>query len=151
MEQFRVFLMGRCVKLNSFLNEFKSMCSPHGEITTSYWFDSHKAKRVTYEEYIITIVLELTKVTKKFQLYDDGALKELDYDDALEEFIEFCNETKPSNREEKVSSKTADNVVPGKCMYDVYFCCCCTYFTIPHLFSICYNLHRRICNVSSCS
>ena len=111
--------MGRCEKLDSFLDEFKSMCSPHGKITTSYWYDSHKAKRVTYKEYCITVVLKLSQVMKKFQLYDDGALTDLDDEEALSEFNCFFNETKPSNREEKFSSKSADNLVPGKGMYHV--------------------------------
>ena len=119
MGQFRAFLMGRCVRLDSFLDKFKSMCSPHGKITTSYWYDSHKAKRVTYEEYVMIVVLELMKAMKKFELYDDDALTDIYSEDALVELIEFCNETKPSNREEKISSNSADNLVPGEGMYHV--------------------------------
>ena len=119
MRQLRDFLMGRCVRLDKFLDNFKNISSPHGKITTSYWYDSHKAKRVTYKEYCVTVVLELSQVMKKFQLYDDGALTDLDDEDELSKFNCFFNETKPSNREEKFSSKSADNLVPGKGMYHV--------------------------------
>ena len=117
---FRAFLVTRCEKLKKYLQEFKLVVSPHGQITTSYWYDFYKAKRVTYKEYCIIIVLEMYHAMKKFKLYDEDALTTLDDDDLLTDFHQFFKELKPANRN---CSNSDDDLalVPGLGLYHVWF------------------------------
>ena len=97
--------MGRCVKLDSFLQEFKTLSSPNGVITTSYWYDNIRTQQVTYGKYCIIVVHELKEVLDKLQLFNDENLVELNEKEALEEFNDFSNQLKVNKRRRAVTQK----------------------------------------------
>ena len=122
MRQFCQFLMARCLKLDSFLKEFKVLSSPNGAITTSYWYDNLRAQRVSYDEYCIIVVCELKQVLDKLQLYNDDDLVELNEQKALEEFNVFFNQLKEGKQKKKRSNSEKVSVLRDNGTYCFQFC-----------------------------
>ena len=98
--------MARCLKLDSFLKEFKVLSSPNGAITTSYWYDNLRAQCVSYDEYCIVVVCELKQVLEKLQLYNYDDLVELNEQKVLEEFNVFFNQLKEEGKQKKKRSNS---------------------------------------------